>query len=197
MFGSSAAKPLEVQPNTLYGAIINFLNGKEPLDRYERLLERLSEGIELDTLQISPLQMKRVPANQQAGKLRGIWEADTEKLVQQARAKMQECGAELATQATAEMLRGRLEHLGTGFSLIRIRAEYEELRGVLAAVQREAQRYTPPESDNKDTVQLRLEALERAGALKRRRALEDAVSSVQGNLYSCACRKLIRLPPMF
>lgn len=184
VFGSSTTKSLEGQSNTLYGAITNFLNGKEPLDRYERLLERLSEGIDLESLQISPLQMKRVPANQQAGKLRGLWEADTEKLVQQARTKMQERGEELATQAITEMLKGRLEHLGTGCSLVRIRNDYEELRELLAAAQKEAQRYTPPESDNKDPVQQRLETLERAGALKRQGALEAAIGSVQWNLYS-------------
>src|SRR5205807_9606675 len=107
----------ERQAGPLLGALTSFLQGETPEDRYKHLIERLTEVISVQALQTTAAQVKDQSAQQQASRLRSLWQFDKEEIAKRGRQKIQEQGATLAGTALQDITRSRREAMATGLSL--------------------------------------------------------------------------------
>jgi len=170
----------ERQAGPLLGALTSFLQGETPEDRYKHLIERLTEVISVQALQTTAAQVKDQSAQQQASRLRSLWQFDKEEIAKRGRQKIQEQGATLAGTALQDITRSRREAMATGLSLRDLRDEYRDMENLLTSTLAVQQESSQGAADDSEVVR-KINALERA-MWGKERALLQALGAVQGNL---------------
>ena len=177
----------EHQAGPLLGALTSFLQGETPEDRYKHLSERLTEVISVQALQTTTAQLKDMPAPQQAGRLRSLWQFDKEEIARRGRQKIQEQGAILAGTALQDITRSRREAMATGLSLRDLRDEYRDMEMILTSTLAVQQESSQGAADDSEVIR-KINALERT-MWGKERALQQALGAVQGNLENTLRRE--------
>jgi hypothetical protein len=189
VYGDSESQTSQEQVSVLQSAITGFLSGDNALSRYQHLLDRISEGIDLSCESITRPRMERVPAAKRASQLESEWKADKELLAKEGRRLMKKQEEELSSQAVNYMINGRRLGIATHHSLIMLKDEYEKMLNLLDSVLDEAQEYIPPPADKDEEVYSKLKTLDRPGWFGGRGALENALSAVQDYVRSLRLRE--------
>lgn len=171
----------EHQAGPILGTLTNFLQGDTGEDRYRHLVGRLTEVLQLSTLQLSLNQFQNTTPQQQAGRLRGAWLSDKEEIIRSGRRKIQEQGAALLATALNSMYTSRLNAIATGMSLRDIRDEYQQMERRVGSTITIQQGISMGAADERDVTR-KLATLERPGFGGQARALQNAFSAVQGNI---------------
>ncbi len=170
----------ENQSDILLGAFANFLSGDTPRARYNRLVERLLEGVELDSLTTTQDAVRNLPGNQRGGRLQSIWQTDKATIEENIN-QIETQANTLAQNAIKSLERTRRERMSTGLSLERLRNEYflvqQTLNRVLAEARDDTNRNTPDDAG----TQKSLEALNRTN-LNPQGAMRTALAAIQTNI---------------
>ena len=198
-FAIPGSKAEDVQSGTLQDALIKFLEGSTPEARYQHLLNRLAEVIDLQSLQLSASQFEGLSAVDQANQLRSIWQSDKDQTSQLDRKKIQVEGSRLISDALNAIKLTRRERLSTGLTLLGLRDEYQRMQAMLSQVLRVAQDISRNArlgqnlaqiSTDDEEVKQRLAALQKAWRFSRTAALEQAIVSVQNDIQTRLRREM-------
>jgi len=172
---------------SLLGTLLSFLQGETPEDRYRHLVGRLTEGLTITSLQTTTTQLKDRPVEEQANRLRQLWQYDKEEIAKHGRSAIQKKGAELAGIALNDIRLSRRTAIANGASLRDLRDEYRVMEDILISTLA-----VPPESNqgiaNDKEVISKVSALERA-IWNKERALQQALAAVQGNVEQALRRE--------
>ena len=169
--------------NPLYGPLY-FLKGEHAQQSYKILLSRISEGVDLRSLRITPTLISRTPVKEQATQLKRLWQADKDELAQLGRPKIQKAAAQLVVDIITEMKSIRQHHITADYTLLRLNENYQEIRRAISSLLKEAGQYVPQAGTDKSRVLNALGELDRANRLGRQRALIRAVEVIHSYLYS-------------
>jgi len=181
--GTEAGQPDEGSFNPLYGPL-HFLKGEYTHQSYKMLLSRISEGIVLRSLRVTPAQISKMPDKEQATQLKRLWQGDKDELAQQGRPKIQKVSAQLVVDMLAEMKSIRQHHMTTDYTLLQLYANYQDIKSVISSLLKEAGQYLPQTGADESGVLKALVELDRAVRWGRQKALMRAVEAVHSFLYS-------------
>ena len=181
--GMGEDAPEEELFNPLFGPV-NFLKDENANQSYKLLLSRISEGVVLKSLRITPALMSRTPSKEQATQLKRLWQGDKDELAQQGRPKIQKAAAQLVVDVIAEIKRIRQHRMAADYTLMHLYEDYQEIRRAIGSLLKEAGQYVPQAGADDLRVLNALGELDRANRLGRQRALSRAVGAIHGYLYS-------------
>ena len=177
--------------STLQNVINDYLRGNEPIERYEHLLDRLTQsvGTELQSDTVTPAQVRRVAGNVQAQavRLRGMWQ-DDQNVLTQARAQMNQQARTIADDILKDLKRFRLQAVMRGVPLSQVKQDYEEFQRIITTIQREIAYYDVGNLAGQNTVDVALSNLARAGFLNASGALDNALNAMRDHLRGVRLR---------
>ena len=130
---TEAGQTAEGSFNPLDGSL-HFLKGEHTHQSYKALLSRISEGIILRSLRITPAQISKMPDREQATQLKRLWQGDKDELAQQGRPKIQKSAAQLVVDILAEMKSMRQHHMTADYTLLQLYANYQDVKSVISSL---------------------------------------------------------------
>jgi hypothetical protein len=117
----------------LVDSLTHFLQGNNADERYEHLVEVLTQDVALLSLQNTAARLERRTAPQQAQKLRADWQADREHIPSLAD-DIRQKGSELVHQTFQLIDVARRKGVATTLSLRELRMHYRAMRQIVAEV---------------------------------------------------------------
>lgn len=166
--------------NLLFGPL-NFLSASDPTQQYKALLQRIAEGVGLNSFTVTPLQLGKMPAREQAATLRRLWLADRDELRAQGTPKIQREGRDLATTIIKQLEAIRNDNMGKNYTLTQLLDDYQQLSAFLNSLLRAANQFVPQPAADDNLINQRLAELE---ANRRGPTLNNAIGAIQGTLFS-------------
>lgn len=166
----------------LLDSLTSFLQGSNADERYEHLLEVLTQDVALVSMQTTPARLEKRTAQQQAQKLRADWLADKERiptLVEDIRQR----GSDLVRQTFQLIDAARRKGIATTLSLRELRTQYRAMRQVVAEALN-SQPYSIRVNDQRVTEELERLTRTRFGQPRP----QAAISAVQANLRGAVQR---------
>jgi hypothetical protein len=180
---SEACQTAEGSFNPLDGPL-HFLKGEHTHQSYKALLNRISEGVNLRSLRITPTQISKIPDREQATQLKRLWQGDKDELAQQGRPKIQKSAAQLVVDMLAEMKSIRQHHMTADYTLLQLYANYQDVKTAISSLLKEAGQYVPQTGADESNVLKALAELDHASRWGRQKTLIRAVEVVHRYLYS-------------
>jgi hypothetical protein len=122
--------PSNLSSGPLLDSLTHFLQGGNSDERYEHLLDVLTQDIALISMQTTAARLDKRTAQQQAQKLRADWQSDKEHipaLVEDIRQK----GSDLVRQTFQLIDTARRKGIATTLSLRELRAQYRAMRQII------------------------------------------------------------------